>query len=241
MRHRERKTERYAHMQGIGGYCVLRCHLPCYLPCDLPCYSRCYLSVDSLSSVICHLRSEMRITGADPSTMSPSKQREDGQGERAQKHRLGDLVQVACKRLVEGFLYAPPSRPFVQEWRLFRNISLSVYGSFPFLASLSLSVSLYVSFPSRDPRAVSRSGSSPSVLSLSLSVSVSLSHHLPRARSLSLSLKQNKTDGKQCKQQASSAKSGARFPPPTAMTQHAKATRTRGHPLPRQSRSKAPM
>lgn len=40
--------------------------------------------------------------------------------ERAPRLKLGDLVKVVCKRLVEGYLYAPPSRPFVQEWRRLR-------------------------------------------------------------------------------------------------------------------------
>lgn len=40
--------------------------------------------------------------------------------ERAPRLKLGDLIKVVCKRLVPDFLYAPPSRPFVQEWRRLR-------------------------------------------------------------------------------------------------------------------------
>ena len=72
------------------------------------------------SEVIIESESLIDGDGAGRSTHSPSERDGGGHMERAPRLKLGDLVKVVCKRLVEGYLYAPPSRPFVQEWRRLR-------------------------------------------------------------------------------------------------------------------------
>ena len=36
------------------------------------------------------------------------------------RHRLGDIIKVEARRLVNGYTVAPSSHPFVGEWRIFR-------------------------------------------------------------------------------------------------------------------------
>jgi hypothetical protein len=74
----------------------------------------------SPSEVIIESEPSIDGDGAGRSTHSLSERNGGGQVERAPRLKLGDLVKVICKRLVEGYLYAPPSRPFVQEWRRLR-------------------------------------------------------------------------------------------------------------------------